>query len=423
MDYSKNYIQIACAGSGKTYSMSELVLKYNSDNRDDKDVIVITYTNFATKNIVDNLLQQTSFINPRISVSTIHSFLLERVIYPFSNFVLGIKYNTATSIQLPSEITYKNKRIKELEQEKIIHNEIVFKRAKQILCNGKNDSKELLNKKKIVLEYIESVISAIFLDEAQDIDEDMMCVLKVLSNLNIRLYLVGDTKQALRKSKVLLDLVLEIQNKKLTNFHLLPNNNVTRRLPINVTNLSNIICDNDHKQTTISSEIGNVLYVYSDEECFKTLFDYFKKSKHLIYTHSSTEVFTTSFIKNKSDFWIIRNKFKTKSLLNDDFDATMYEKEMELQKLIDEKKSIQTGLSQFLKSNDISLSTNEYAIVINSLSKNIKSEFCVTTIDKVKGLEDSDCMFIINNSLLDYFFKNKEEWNKEKNYLYVINQN
>lgn len=46
-------------------------------------------------------------------------------------------------------------------------------------------------------------------------------------------------------------------------------------------------------------------------------------------------------------------------------------------------------------------------------------EYSVYSIDKVKGLEAKDSMFIINKLMSDYLLMKKTESNKELNYLYV----
>ncbi len=56
MDYKISDIQVAGAGAGKTYSMAEKIIEYRKNNiTEDKDIIVITYTNFAKNNIEKNL--------------------------------------------------------------------------------------------------------------------------------------------------------------------------------------------------------------------------------------------------------------------------------------------------------------------------------------------------------------------------------
>ena len=57
----------------------------------------------------------------------------------------------ATSIPLSTNIVFKNKRISELEAQRIIHNEKVFKIAKQIIVPIKSDKLQIKRKKAFYL--------------------------------------------------------------------------------------------------------------------------------------------------------------------------------------------------------------------------------------------------------------------------------
>ena len=192
MDYKKSKVKVACAGAGKTYAMAEEILNFNTYNTEEKDIIAITYTNTARDNIYNNIHKQNLTIPTRIKISTIHSFLLEYIIYPYSNYILGKKYSTATSIPLSDNFVFKNKRISELEKKQIVHNEKVFKLSKQIIVPYKGDNVLIRKKKNIILEHLLSSISAIFVGESQDLDDDVIRVLEFLGNNGIYVYMIGD---------------------------------------------------------------------------------------------------------------------------------------------------------------------------------------------------------------------------------------
>ena len=147
MDYKNSKVKIAGAGAGKTFSMAEEILQYNKDNNKDKDVIAITYTNNAKYNICNNIYKQKHNFPKNIIINTVHSFLLEYIVYPYSNYILGKFYTKATSIPLSTNSVFKNKRISELEAQRIIHNEKVFKIAKQIIVPIKSDKLQIKRKK------------------------------------------------------------------------------------------------------------------------------------------------------------------------------------------------------------------------------------------------------------------------------------
>ena len=69
---------------------------------------------------------------------------------------------------------------------------------------------------------------------------------------------------------------------------------------------------------------------------------------------------------------------------------------------------------------DFRLENNEYAKLINDLKiENKEKKLKVKSIDKIKGLENELCMFIMDNTMLEYLFGKKQETNKEMMRLYV----
>ena len=417
MNYKKSKVKVACAGAGKTYAMAEEILNFNRYNNEEKDIIAITYTNTARDNIYNNIYKQNLEIPTRVKISTIHSFLLEYIIYPYSNYILGKKYSKATSIPLSDNIAFKNKRISELGDKQIVHNEKVFKLSKQIIVPYKNDNVLIKKKKEIVLDHILSSISSIFVDESQDLDEDVIKILELLGNSGIYIYMIGDPKQALKYPQVYNQFVNNVAENKIPSFEYLPSNNITRRLPKKHVYISNIVCTNSEKQTTIKEIEGNLKYIYSDDTNFRKVYHSFQNDSSICYIKRRSNQFNTHN-KNTIDSILLEEVLKL-NLNGDDIDAFLYEKIQELYSLIESNNNIKLGLKIFLNKYKIRLSTNNYAKLISSLDDKQNKDFNILSIDKVKGLEKENCMFILDDSLLEYLFKIKNKRNKEMNYLYV----
>ena len=417
MDYKKSKVKVACAGAGKTYAMAEEILNFNRYNSEEKDIIAITYTNTARDNIYNNIYKQNLAIPSKVKISTIHSFLLEYIIYPYSNYILGKKYSRATSIPLPDNIPFKNKRILELEDKQIVHNEKVFKLSKQIIIPYKTDNVLIKKKKKVVLEHLLASISSIFVDESQDLDEDIIKVIELLGNSGVFVYMIGDPKQALKYPKVYNQFVNTVAEKKIPSFECLPNNNITRRLPKKHVEISNIVCNDSEKQTTMKNEEGNLKYMYSDDTNFEKVYDSFQNDSSICYIKRKSNQFNTHN-KNKIDSILLEEILSLKSN-EDDEDAFLFEKTQELYALIENNNDIKVGLKIFLDKYRIRLSTKDYAKLISSLDSRQDKSFNILSIDKVKGLEKENCMFVLDDSLLECLFKIKTKHNKEMNYLYV----
>ena len=417
MDYKNSKVKIAGAGAGKTFSMAEEILQYNKDNNKDKDVIAITYTNNAKYNIFNNIYKQKHNFPKNIIINTVHSFLLEYIVYPYSNYILGKFYTKATSIPLSTNIIFKNKRISELEAQRIIHNEKVFKIAKQIIVPIKSDKLQIKRKKAVVLEHLKANISAIFVDESQDLDKDVLELLKYLGQNKIYIYMIGDPKQALKYPGLYEDFAIDIKKNKISNFECLPNNIITRRLPKTHVTLSNLICKDTQKQITIKENEGIIRYIYSDEPNFIKVYNFFQNEQSICYIKKKSILFNTHNRKSM-DTILLKQILKNKNN-GDDEDAFLFEQEQKLFRSIEENTSIKKGLNYYLKKNSINLEKTEYAKLITSLAKVENKKFNVFSIDKIKGLERKYCMFILDDSLLEYLFKIKTTYNKEMNYLYV----
>lgn len=67
-------------------------------------------------------------------------------------------------------------------------------------------------------------------------------------------------------------------------------------------------------------------------------------------------------------------------------------------------------------------SSAQYARICNAMKLSAcadSSGICVSSIEKIKGQEGYNCLFILTNDLASYLFQEKKENNKTKNKLYV----
>lgn len=406
-------VQIAGAGAGKTYGLAELIC--NEQIKEGKNIYAITYTNYAKRNIEEKVLEKKGYIPDNIKISTVHTFLLNEVIYPYSRFLLKKRLNTATSILLPDEPRRKNSIMSKLEDIGIIHNEKVFKMAKQILVGSKTQTKTEKQRRNLVLNHFIASIDSIYIDEVQDLNQDIIDIIKVLVKAGIYIYMVGDPKQALREPEIFKNLIEEVKNRSIENIELLPINNFTRRLPKEIVNITNLYCPTDQKQESKSEEKGSVFYTYTSEDGFDKIFNEIKNKNGLIYARKKDDVFDTQ--KEKSIIpQILKEKLLEQIKIGDDEDAFLYEKEKELEKILTKNKNIK---KEFLDKYKIGkLPLEDFTQLINQTKKE-RIKYVVNSIDKAKGLENENCMFILNKSMLDYLLMTKKEENKELNYLYV----
>ena len=88
-------VQIAGAGAGKTHGLAEKIIEHY-DASSYKKIFAITYTNNAAKNISEAIKKQLGYLPESIVVCTVHTFLLNEIIYPYSPFVLNEVHVTSS---------------------------------------------------------------------------------------------------------------------------------------------------------------------------------------------------------------------------------------------------------------------------------------------------------------------------------------
>lgn len=394
-----------------------LVRHHKKDN--DKIIYAISFTNYAKRNIEQRVAELNNGLMPSdICIETVHSFLLNEIIYPFSQYYFGKAFSKATSMKLPIEIKLQKYQLKRVNERGIIHNSQVFNKAKQMIVDGKGETKAKHRKKELIIEYLQASVDALFIDEAQDLDADALALFGKLSE-SIYAYIVGDPKQSIKYPKDFREFTERIRENNSV-FHMLSPNTITRRMPECHLRISNLFCPADERQTTISDAKGEIYYLYSTDEKFSKLYESFDFLKALIYIRQETDTFTTQ--DSKSVFSLeesVREKLLEK--INSDYDSDAFVKAIEKYFInVTLKKGEKGAIQSFTKHFDITLENNEYAKLINDLKiENKEKKLKVKSIDKIKGLENELCMFIMDNTMLEYLFGKKQETNKEMMRLYV----
>ena len=412
-------IQIAGAGAGKTYTLAEKILVRYHKKDNDKIIYAISFTNYAKRNIEQRVAELNNGLMPSdICIETVHSFLLNEIIYPFSQYYFGKAFSKATSMKLPIEIKLQRYQLKRVNERGIIHNSQVFNKAKQMIVDGKGETKAKHRKKELIIEYLQASVDALFIDEAQDLDADALTLFGKLSE-SIYAYIVGDPKQSIKYPKDFREFTERIRENNSV-FHMLSPNTITRRMPECHLRISNLFCPADERQTTISDVKGEIYYLYSTDEKFSKLYESFDFLKALIYIRQETDAFTTQ--DSKSVFSLeesVREKLLEK--INSDYDSDAFVKSIEKYFInLTLKKGEKGAIQSFTKHFGITLENNEYAKLINDLKiENKEKKLKVKSIDKIKGLENELCMFIMDNTMLEYLFGKKQETNKEMMRLYV----
>jgi len=397
-------IHIECAGAGKTYGIAQKIKEILADCPDCMKIHAITHTNYAVRQIKEELIKTMYSIPDNVEVATVHSFLLRNIIYPYSGYTKGEIINSCSVEELPENYKLQAKRKRELKDIGVVHTSDVRQYARSVLIASSADKVAVKNKKEIAVGYFISDIYCLFVDEAQDMDDWFFELMLIIIYRIEHFYFVGDPFQALwttDKYRSFTENVADQEGMVInTNF-------VSRRIPACIVPLCNKILPEGFKLSSINNKEGVVAYTLLSDLDNKT-----------IRALSSNSVF--SYIKSKTNVFSTASDDKR---LPDDFLQVFAKKyqsyDIDALCHVALHKIHELGLDAFLGKTKIDLPESLYDKLANRFNKGDETGVFVEAIPKIKGLESDTAFFIICNSLLEILLGVKNEFNKETNYLYV----
>ncbi|MGK0272105.1 MAG: hypothetical protein ACI88H_002771 [Cocleimonas sp.] len=423
-------IQIAGAGGGKTHGMAEKIINHY-DPESYKAIYAITYTNAAAKNISDTIIEQLGFFPEKIKVCTVHTFLLNEVIYPYSPFVLGQVYTTSSRCRLYSsfptgksadKIRNESKRtISRLRGIGIIHVDEVYNAAWRVVDESYSAHGSQRKKLKVrkVLKLLSSSIEKIFLDEAQDLDEKALRAFQEIGEKSVDIYMVGDPKQAIKYPKVFKAWIKD--NNHLT---FLPNINSSRRVPQKILNLSNRFCPRGQEQTSLSDIEGHLSYITSNDKHYDAVINHHIQRGNLVSIYQKTGKYSTKSVDAKPEFDPEIEKILIDQYIDFDEKLIIGAAQRWFAKVLadyDSKKAIRMFLNNFDIKYDIEIFKNLCRTVESyESSKENLSKYCVSSITKTKGLESEVCILVLTPGIYKCLMQNgATKHNKIWNMVYV----
>lgn len=411
-------IYVAGAGAGKTTSMVNRIIDIQKELNAGKIVYCITFTNNAAQNIEDRLIKHHGILPKNIHIGTIHSFFYREFIKPYYYLLYGKHYRHISTSALPQEVKYRRSRLKQLEDNNVLHQSVIPERAKWVVVKKSTDKKDIMQKRNIVLATFKDYCGSICIDEAQDMDADMKLIFETLNALGIPIYLIGDPKQDVKGYRSFQDLISRHTND-------VEYINSCYRCPQKHLNISNLLVPTAEQQK--SEKTGGAIHLYfeSDISCFELIasgsFDlkYISQKQGVFETHDThmgngnfeliIETLEQKLIAKHPDWSeakVSRTAFYGADLLLANYDE-----------MKDKQKAISSTFSYGY------LSTSEYAKIITALPDNAITKadetVHVCSIDSIKGLEGENCLFILTSDLAAYLFGGKPDETKTKCRLYV----
>jgi hypothetical protein len=202
----------------------------------------------------------------------------------------------------------------------------------------------------------------------------------------------------------------------------LPNNNITRRIPNEHLRISNKFCAEDQKQSAIDDRQGSIKYCITNTKDSGNILNILASSDFLIYISKKSGRFNTQksrmrpMLPSKIVDQIDDMKI-FKGLDKDIVEKALVFKLDEYMNLFDGN----TSVKKFGKRFGFKVERDCFAQLLEFQKEkvSIKDTISVYSIEKVKGLEADKCMYVLDDSSLDYIFGKKTERNKEYNKVYV----
>jgi superfamily I DNA/RNA helicase len=423
-------IQIAGAGAGKTFGMAEKIINHYVPSSH-KKIFAITHTNAAAKNISDAIIEQFGFLPENIEVCTVHTFLLNEIIYPYSPFVLDEVYTTSSRCRLYSsfpsgksadKIRNESKStISRLRRNGVIHVDEAYSAAWRVVDESysAHSSQRKKSKVKKVLKLLSSTIEKIFLDEAQDLDEKALRAFQEIGEKSVDIYMVGDPKQAIKYSKVFKAWVKE--NKHLT---FLPSIKTSRRVPQNILNLSNKFCPRGQEQTSLSDIEGRLSYITSHDDHYDIVLNHNIQNGNLVSIYQKTGNYSTKSADAKPEFDPEIEQILIDHYIDLDEKLIIGSAQRWFAKVLADHASseaIQMFLNYFGIEYDKEIYKKLYRTVESyESSKGNSSKYCVSSITKTKGLESEVSILVLTPGIHKYLMQNgATKYNKTWNMVYV----
>ncbi|EIU7849864.1 DEAD/DEAH box helicase [Vibrio parahaemolyticus] len=415
-------VQIAGAGAGKTYGLAKTLIEHIEACTSHKKTFALTYTNSATAKIEQEIIKQHGFIPSNLCIQTVHSFLLNEIIYPFSSFTLGDVYNDTSIMMLPPP-KYKNSLFARLRKINVIHTDNVYNIAKQIVDEtiSKHNNKAKKARVRRLLAILESCFDKIFIDEVQDLDGDALRFFEVLGCNDIDVYMIGDPKQAIKYPQALDTFIKKVTPKEYAT--ILPINNQSRRVPREILAVSNSFCYEDQQQESISDVIGELMYIESADGRYDDLLTNYLDTKQLVCIDKKNGRYTTSS-KHKHSFpreieEMIRDSNHKK-------DKALFVKAA-FSDFMDDVAEVgaRIAINRLKASHRLTLENYHYPQLYelcNSCTGN-DVQFKVQSIESIKGLDADTCVIILSSNTLKYLTQNgiseANRFNKEWKKVYV----
>ncbi len=415
-------IEVAGAGAGKTSSMASRIL--SEQVPEGKVVFCVAFTNAAVHNIESRIIGQNGSVPETVKVSTIHSFLYSELVQPYYHLLFGSRYEKISTIYLPYKPQLRNAIISDLEKEGALHQTMIPKRAKWVVDKKSDDKATTKRMRKRVLSFFGYYCHKIVVDEAQDIDDDMLDVFLALDQAGIKLELFGDPKQDLRGHKCFRKLISTFPDEVSYKCD-------CHRCPEAHLHLSNrLACEAERQVADAKAREGSInVYFESDVgpdvakfiENGRYGLAYISKKNARFNTHSEDVCHANDGALNHDLESLIRVKHGN-TLTELELRREAFFVANQMKSLIIAGQHAKPVIYKYVNSGVFDFDNKRCSRIAEALSRLSNSQgggVAVRSIEAIKGLEDTKCLFILTTDLTPYLLGDNKQDNRTKHLLYV----
>lgn len=426
-------VQIAGAGAGKTHGLAQMIIAHY-DSTSYKKIFAITYTNNATQNISQSIIKQLGHLPENIVVCTVHTFLLNEVIYPYSPFVLNEVHTTSSQCKtfsnFPAGKSAEKKQretkitISRLKKIGVIHVDETYAAAWRVVDENysKHSSQKKKSKVRKVHKLLSSAIDKIFLDEAQDLDKTALKAFQKIGENSADIYMVGDPKQAIDYPKDFKGWLAA--NKANENVKVLPNITTSRRVPQRILDLSNTFCPQGQEQISLSEFEGRLTYITSEDDHYDAVLSHHIESGSLVSIFRKEGNYSTKKAGSLPEFDPEIEELITVKFPEYEEGVVIYSLQRFFASLLS-KNDNNSSIRKFIDKLEIPYDKELFKKLCRSAeqyssSKDNSAKYSISSIQRTKGLESKVCVLVLTPAIFKCLTQDGvTKYNKTWNMVYV----
>ena len=189
--YTHNKVITARPGSGKTFTLAQMIVNDSANILSYQGVIAISYTQKASEELRTRCIRYGAAQNKSF-YGTIDSFCINEIVNPFLNRYLGHK----ADLEIISSFSKKEsvEESKGIDEEKVAEALRTGRLPIRMLCSA---AMLILDRIKAAEVYIKARYKSVYVDEYQDCGISQHQLIMKLASLGLKTVVVGDLDQAI----------------------------------------------------------------------------------------------------------------------------------------------------------------------------------------------------------------------------------